>query len=558
MRRLLPRLLGFIAATALVVLSGTEGALAADSHAQINGSGSSWAANAINQWVADVKNQGLRVVFTSTGSAQGRKDFAYKTTDFGVTDIPYQGTDPQTGLSDTSLGRPYAYLPVVAGGTSFPYHLDFGGRQITNLRLSGETLAKIFTNQITYWDDSEILADNNKALVLPHLKIIPVVHSEGSGSTAQFTRYLAKEFPSIWAPFNGGQDTFTEYYPRQGQQVAQDGSDGVMNFLTSKSGNGAIGFDEYSYALLANYPVAKVLNSAGYYTAPTQYNVAVALTKAQINEDPTSPDYLTQDLDDVYTNPDKRTYPLSSYSYVIIPTGTNAQEIKTDTHAQRQTLADFLYYSICQGQAEIGPVGYSSLPINLVTAGFAQIAKLKAADPAVDITNRNVSTCNNPTFIAGQPNVNHLAVIAPEPPSCDDSGQGPCATGVGVVNANPTQGKAPASTTATGNATVPSTGASGTATGKPGTKTTGGGHAAATTGATVDPVTGQLVSGTGTDSDPSAAASAYGVPTNISNAASTTQLDSFLGPLAIVLLVVVLLLPVAAGTIFARRSRGRS
>ena len=28
-----------------------------------------------------------------------------------------------------------------------------------------------------------------------------------------------------------------------------------------------------------------MLNTAGYYTAPTQYNVAVALTKAQINQD---------------------------------------------------------------------------------------------------------------------------------------------------------------------------------------------------------------------------------------------------------------------------------
>ena len=52
------------------------------------------------------------------------------------------------------------------------------------------------------------------------------------------------------------------------------------------------------------------------------------------------------------------------------------------TTAKRQTLADFLYYSICQGQAEIGPIGYSPLPINLVQAGFDQIAKLKTADPA--------------------------------------------------------------------------------------------------------------------------------------------------------------------------------
>jgi phosphate transport system substrate-binding protein len=52
-----------------------------------------------------------------------------------------------------------------------------------------------------------------------------------------------------------------------------------------------------------------VLNSAGYYTLPTQYNVAVALTKAIINTDKTSPNYLLQNLDNVYTFNDPRAYP---------------------------------------------------------------------------------------------------------------------------------------------------------------------------------------------------------------------------------------------------------
>ncbi len=51
------------------------------------------------------------------------------------------------------------------------------------------------------------------------------------------------------------------------------------------------------------------------------------------------------------------------------------------TTAKRQTLADFMYYSLCAGQTKAGPYGYSPLPLNLVQAGFEQIAKLKAADP---------------------------------------------------------------------------------------------------------------------------------------------------------------------------------
>jgi len=461
----------FVAATLMVAVQAASPAEAA-SHALIQGSGSSWAANAINQWIADVASQGLQVVFTASGAAQGRKDYANRANDFAVSDVPFQGKDPTTGQADTSQGRSFAYLPIAAGGTAFPYHIQVGNQLVRNLRLSGETLAKIFTDQITNWDDPEITKDNN-GHALPSLPIIPVVHSEGAGVSAMFTRYLAKEYPKIWAPCNGGIDAETEYFPLNcgkpsGPQKAQSGSDGVMNFIKSADANGSIGTEEYSYPLLSNYPSAKLLNSAGYYTLPTQYNVAVALTKAVINNDPSSPNYLTQNLDNVYTNPDRRTYPLSSYVYAIIPTASDDSRMTT---AKRQTIADFLYYSICQGQQEIGPIGYSSLPVNLVEAGFTQIGKLKKADPGVDLTSRNVSTCHNPTFIAGKPNVNHLAVIAPQPPSCDKVGAGPCDADQGTYN-----GDAPTSSSNNGSAGAGHRGTSGGATtsGTGGTGTSGG------------------------------------------------------------------------------------
>jgi phosphate transport system substrate-binding protein len=500
---------GAAVVTAVVVL--TLPASAADSHARIEGSGSSWSENAINQWIADVNSQGLQVVFTGSGSAQGRKDYALRTTDFGISDIGYQGTDPITQQADTSQGRPYAYLPIVAGGTSFPYNITAGGKKINNLRLSGLTLAKIFTNAITNWDDPAITADNN-GRVLPSLPIIPVVHSEGSGSTYQFTAYLAKQFPPIWTAFNGNANP-TEYFPRAGSQIAQNGSDGVMNFIRSKSANGAIGFDEYSYGLLSGTPVAKIENAAGYYTLPSQYAVAVGLTQAIINEDPTSPDYLLQELHNVYSYSDPRTYALSSYSYMILPTGTNAQDSQMTT-AKRQTLADFMYYSLCQGQKEMGPIGYSPLPINLVTAGFGQLAKLQSADPAVDLAKRDATTCNNPTFIPGQPTRNYLAEIAPQPAACDKSGAGPCGftaaqtanptttpgastsaapsgaatTGTSVKTGTSTQGTGAATGTATGGGANSGTGAS-KSTGGTGAASGGGGGAAA-----ANPTSGPLAS----------------------------------------------------------------
>ncbi len=559
----------FALVVALLALMCSVSPASADGagHVQITASGSSWSGNAVNQWISDVRKQGLKVVFTANGSAAGRQDFANNQTDMGMSDIAYQITDPETGAKDTSNGREYAYLPVVAGGTSFPYNLKVAGKRVTNLRLSGQTLADIFTGKITNWSDQEITKDNNYHR-LPSIPIKVVVHSEGSGSTAQFTAYLAKSFATEWTAYNAGKDVATEYYPTNKPGVIpENGSDGVMNFITSAAGAGSIGFDEYSYPLLANFPVAKIRNAAGYYTAPTQYNVAVGLTAAVINQDKSSPDYLTQKLDNVYTNPDPRTYPLSSYSYTIIPVASNTKadsgyhpETKTTNSAARQTIADYLYYAICQGQGEVGKIGYSSIPINLVEAGFAQIAKLKAADPKVSLAARNVSTCNNPTFIAGQPTVNHLAKIAPFPPSCDKIGSGPCTGTEGVDNTDPGNKTAP-----TGPA---SAGAGNNGGGQP-SGAAGGGPTAGSSGnpqtvkqkpsTHVDANTGGLVTDApgadGAAAGDAPAADAEGVPTELAATASTSALNSALIPLAIALFVLVLVVPVALGQYLAIRRR---
>ncbi len=467
-------------------------------YAQIEGTGSTWSQLIVQQWISDVNANGMQVVYTGGGSSKGRRDFANDSTDFAISEIPYQGVDEQ-GNADTSNGRDYAYLPIVAGGTAFTYQLKVGGAMVRNLRLSGETLAKIFTNQITNWDDKAITKDNN-GRSFPDLPINPVVRSDGSGTTAQLTTWMDKEYPSIWQPYFG-HSGLTSYFPIKSgsRMIGQAGSDQVMNTVSSFAGNGDIGYVEYSYPVNKNYPVVKVLNHAGYYVEPTQYNTAVALTKAKINQVKSSPLYLTQILDQVYSNPDPRAYPISSYSYMIIPTGTDDPRMTT---AKRQTLADFLYYSLCSGQTKAGPYGYSPLPLNLVQAGFQQIAKLKQADPQVDLTNRDVTTCNNPTFVAGHLSENHLAQIAPQPAACDKQGAGPCGTDTGTNQPSTDGNQPPASTGPTG---APTSGPGGTApptTSDPGGTTPKGSQGAPPSSGTapqgsVDPNTGAVVQADG-------------------------------------------------------------
>jgi hypothetical protein len=210
------------------------------------------------------------------------------------------------------------------------------------------------------------------------------------------------------------------------------------------------------------------------------------------------------------------------------------------TTAKRQTIADFMYYSICQGQSEIGPIGYSSLPVNLVTAGFTQIGKLKTADAKVNLTNRNVSTCHNPTFIAGKPNVNHLAVIAPQPPACDKTGAGPCAAGVGAYNGSAS------GATAANNASSNSGG---------GAATTGN---TATTGSTG---TGSPSSGSPATTNDLGLATADSADTSAAGAPVATTLgpDAGSGPsglltgVLVVLLLAVIAIPAGLGAVLVRR-----
>ena len=82
----------------------------------------------------------------------------------------------------------------------------------------------------------------------------------------------------------------------------------------------------------------------GRATSPSRppADVAIALTKATLNAD------LTQNLVGVYTNPDPRAYPVSSYSYLIVPTTTASPF----TAAKGVTLSKFILYMVCAGQQE--------------------------------------------------------------------------------------------------------------------------------------------------------------------------------------------------------------
>ena len=102
-----------------------------------------------------------------------------------------------------------------------------------------------------------------------------------------------------------------------------------------------------------HFPVAQMLNAAGYYTEPTAQNVAVSLLAAQVDTtDVNNPaTYLTENLTGVYTDPDPRTYPLSSYSYLILP--TKIQHVQLH-HGQGSDTGRLLLLRHVPGPAAVG------------------------------------------------------------------------------------------------------------------------------------------------------------------------------------------------------------
>jgi phosphate ABC transporter phosphate-binding protein len=564
-RLVLLRLLGVLGLLIGAVLPLADPAQAT-TYVPVSGAGSTWSQNALDQWIRNVDGlYGIKVNYAGTGSSDGRNQFRNDTVDFGVSEIPYGLRDG--GVFDTPPSRPYAYMPIVAGGTSFMYNLKIGGHQVTNLRLSGQTIAKIFTGNIKLWNDPAIKADN-PGLSLPARRVVPVVRSDGSGTTAQLTTYLSKEFQSLWDPYcaKAGRSApcgVTSNFPLAPGLgfVAQSGSLGVAGYTAQDQSEGAITYVEYSYALNSGFPVVKMLNSAGYYVEPTAPSVAVALLAAKINTDASSPAYLTQILDGVYANPDPRTYPLSSYSYMIIPTST----FGTFNAAKGATLGAFAYYFLCEGQQQAPVLGYSPLPINLVQAGLAQVRRI----PGVVAQSIDIAKCRNPTFSAN--GTNTLATSAPQPAACDKQGPTQCSTGTGGAKKTSTPVSAAAGGTGTGSGSTSTGGGSGTGTGggsggggsgsggggsgTSGTGTTTGGGTATTTGASgktkIDPDTGQAVSnGNGSQSAQEIAAT----PVSTS-AAFGSSAQAVLMVLSALLLVGTVLAPPLISRLLAARRK---
>src|SRR5262245_5176339 len=107
---------------ALVVARGVPPANAAP--ARINGSGSTYVALAMQQWVADAQTSGLAVNYLPTGSPDGLTSFGNNLIDFAGTEAEYQALTGTRNGATAGDRRGYQYLPDVAGALPVVYNVE--------------------------------------------------------------------------------------------------------------------------------------------------------------------------------------------------------------------------------------------------------------------------------------------------------------------------------------------------------------------------------------------------------------------------------------------------
>jgi ABC-type phosphate transport system substrate-binding protein len=306
-----------------------------------------------------VQPKGLSANYNPDGSTPGQLDYMNgDQVDFVASNLAFRNTeDKLAGLGAQHVEWGYSYLPLVADNVSLPYHISVNGHLIRDLRLSAQTVMEIFTGQITNWDNPQITQENGTKL--PDLPIIPVIRSDYAGTTYFFTQWMAHEFPSQWNAFCQRVHPGitlpcgpTGAYPSFGHAQPEDGSNNVADYVASSTANGAIGYVEYPYVANSVDPVAALGNPAGKDVRPANANVTAALKVAKINENPASPNYLQEDLYPVYSSKNPASYPLSDYSYLIVPrTGSKLPPVFHT--AEGRSLSVFAEYALCEGQSAV-------------------------------------------------------------------------------------------------------------------------------------------------------------------------------------------------------------
>ena len=228
--------------------------------ADITGAGATFPYPIYAKWAeAYKKATGTGMNYQSIGSSGGIRQINARTVDFGATDAPVKGEDLDK--------QGQIQFPAIIGGTVPVINLD--GFKPGELRITGPVMAEVFMGTISKWNDPKLTA-LNPGKNLPNTEITVVHRADGSGTTFNWTDYLATVSPE-WLQRVGRSAAVK--WPAA-SSVGGKGNEGVAANVNRIKGS--IGYVEYAYVKKNNMVFLQLQNRAGRYVSPDDLTFAAA------------------------------------------------------------------------------------------------------------------------------------------------------------------------------------------------------------------------------------------------------------------------------------------
>jgi phosphate transport system substrate-binding protein len=319
----------------------------------LQGAGATFPYPLYSKWVDEYQKShpSVRINYQSIGSGGGIKQIIERTVDFGASDAPMN--DQEMAKAPGKL----LHIPTTIGSVVLAYNVP---GVAAGLKLTPEVLSAIFLGEIKTWNDPK-LVELNPDLKLPGDAITVAYRSDGSGTTAVFTDYLAAVSPAWKEKVGAGKSV---KFP---VGLGAKGNEGVAGQV--KTTPGTIGYIELAYAKQTNLSYATLRNAAGKWVEPSLESI----TAAGASVVATMPEDLRQNI----VNPGgDAAYPLSAFTYILV-----YQDMADATKAK--ALLDFLWWAVHDGQKLGGALHHAPLPQEMVARNEALLKSITAGGKPV-------------------------------------------------------------------------------------------------------------------------------------------------------------------------------
>lgn len=229
--------------------SETETESSASASGTLIGAGASSQAAGMQGWQAGFQaaNPDATVEYDPIGSGGGRETFLSGGSDFAGSDAALKDDEFEMSKERCAGDLGAINLPHYISPIAIPYNLP--SIEGSTVKLTPELIAGIFANEITNWTDPAI-AEVNPDIEFPDLAVNPVHRSDDSGTTENFTDYMAQAAPDIWT--FGAIEPWDVDGPGGGEGAPQ--TSGVVAAVAA--GEGSIGYADASQ--IGDLPAAAV------------------------------------------------------------------------------------------------------------------------------------------------------------------------------------------------------------------------------------------------------------------------------------------------------------